>query len=80
VGAAEDVRRALLKIEGMPNAADRARAATDLLREWPDLHRLLKEIRQQSVIAMNEAGMDFPEIGVVLGVDRSRAWQISKGR
>lgn len=80
MGAVEDVRALLLALEKIPSAADRARVATDLLRAWPELHSLVKDIRQQAVVTMNDAGMDFPEIGALLGVDRSRAWQISKGK
>jgi hypothetical protein len=80
VSAVEDVRAALLAIEQIGSAADRAKVATDLLREWPELHRTLREIRQQAVVTMAESGMDYPEIGEVIGVDRSRAWQIAKGK
>jgi hypothetical protein len=51
-----------------------------VLREWPAERTLPKEIRQQAIAVMHEQlGLDFPEIGEAIGVDRSRAWRIWKG-
>jgi hypothetical protein len=73
------LRDALHQLEAVPDAAVRARAAGLVLAGWPDLHRLPKEIRQQAVDALHQGGLDFPEIGRLIGVDRSRAWRIWKG-
>jgi hypothetical protein len=73
------LRAMLLEIEALDDAAERARQTTDLLRAWPELHGLLADIRQQSVITMAEAGMGYPEIGEVIGTDRVTAWKIAKG-
>jgi hypothetical protein len=75
----EAVREALRLLEAVPDATVRARAAGLLLAEWPELHKLPKEIRQQAVDTMHAQGMDFPEIGAAIGTDRSRAWRIWKG-
>ncbi|MGY0067698.1 hypothetical protein ACWZEH_12900 [Streptomyces sp. QTS137] len=81
--AADDVlaavRAALRRLEAIPDATVRARAAGLVLREWPAERTLPKEIRQQAVDTMHEGGMDFPEIGQAIGTDRSRAWRIWKG-
>lgn len=74
-----DVRAALRRLEAIPDATVRARAAGLVLREWPAERGLAKEIRQQAVNTLHEGGMDFPEIGVAIGTDRSRAWRIWKG-
>lgn len=73
------VREALRLLEAIPDAGVRARAAGLVLKAWPGEISLPKDIRQQAVQTMNEAGMDFPEIGRVIGTDRSRAWRIAKG-
>jgi hypothetical protein len=76
---AEAVREALRLLEAVPDASARAQAATLVLAAWPELHKLPREIRQQAVDALHIQGMDFPEIGGVIGTDRSRAWRIWKG-
>lgn len=73
------VREALRLLEAVPDATVRARAAGLILREWPAERTLPKEIRQQAVDTMHRGGMDFPEIGELIGTDRSRAWRIWKG-
>ncbi|MFF7313362.1 hypothetical protein [Streptomyces sp. NPDC008137] len=75
----EAVRAALRGLEAIPDAALRARAAGLVLREWPGERTLAKEIRQQAVDALHRQGLDFPEIGELIGTDRSRAWRIWKG-
>ncbi|MER6617530.1 hypothetical protein [Streptomyces xantholiticus] len=72
-------RCALRLLESVPDATVRAKAAGLVLAEWPELHRLPKEIRQQAVQTMNDQDLDFPEIGRLIGTDRSRAWRIAKG-
>lgn len=74
------VRAALRGLEAIPDAGLRARAAGLVLREWPGERTLAKEIRQQAVSYLHEElGLDFPEIGELIGTDRSRAWRIWKG-
>ncbi|MGD1219984.1 hypothetical protein AB9Q10_16325 [Streptomyces krungchingensis] len=74
------VREALRLLESIPDAGVRAAAAGLVLREWPAERSLPKDIRQQAVAYLHEEqGLDFPEIGVLIGTDRSRAWRIWKG-
>lgn len=73
------VQDALRLLETIPDAGLRGRAAGLVLREWPGQRGLAKEIRQQAVDALHQGGMDFPEIGELIGTDRSRAWRIWKG-
>ncbi|GED89357.1 hypothetical protein [Streptomyces sp. 6-11-2] len=73
------MRAALRGLESIQDAAVRAQAAGLVLREWPGEGTLPKEIRQQTVDAQHQGGMDFPEIGQLIGTDRSRAWRIWKG-
>lgn len=47
---------------------------------WPELHRQVREVRQQAVIVMRQQGMTFTEIGAALGITRERASQIEKGQ
>jgi len=48
-------------------------------REWAGARGLASKIRQQAVDALHEQGLDFPEIGELIGTDRTRAWRIWKG-
>ncbi|MFF9205124.1 hypothetical protein ACF1AE_25550 [Streptomyces sp. NPDC014986] len=73
------VREALRRLEAIPDAAVRARAAGLVLREWPAERGLASEIRREAVDTLHRGGMDFPEIGEAIGTDRSRAWRIWKG-
>jgi hypothetical protein len=77
--ALEAVRAALRQLEAIPDAAVRARAAGLVLREWKAEQGLPAAIRQAAVDTLYRGGMDFPEIGEAIGVDRSRAWRIWKG-
>src|SRR5690606_33093095 len=81
--AADDVlaavRDALRRLEAIPDATVRAKAAGLVLREWPAERGLASEIRREAVDTMHRGGMDFPEIGAAIGTDRSRAWRIWKG-
>ncbi|MEU3962902.1 hypothetical protein AB0F42_24370 [Streptomyces buecherae] len=73
------VREALRGLEAIPDATVRARAAGLVLREWKAEQGLPAEIRRQAVDALHRDGLDFPEIGRLIGTDRSRAWRIWKG-
>ncbi|WTC56865.1 GIY-YIG nuclease family protein [Streptomyces cellulosae] len=74
------VRAALRSVAGMADAAEKARVTTALLREWPALHREVKEARQDAVDSLHQGhGWDFPRIARLIGTDRSRAWRIWKG-
>ncbi|WP_158673852.1 hypothetical protein [Streptomyces klenkii] len=78
-GAAEAVRAALRAVEALPDAADRAHAASMLLREWPELHQELREVRQQAVLTMRARGASWAEIGREIGTSGQRAGQIARG-
>jgi DNA-directed RNA polymerase sigma subunit (sigma70/sigma32) len=78
--AAQAVRDAIRALEAISDVSERAEATTKLLREWPELHRLVKEIRQQAVITWHEQGTTYAEIGEALQVERERAWQIGRGQ
>lgn len=74
------VRAALRALERIEDAEERAMVATALLREWPRLHGEVREVRQDAVIGMNAAGMDFAAIGRRLGVGGQRAAHIAQGK
>jgi plasmid stabilization system protein ParE len=73
------VRAAVRGLEAIPDAGVRARAAGLVLRAWKQEQALPSAIRQQAVDTLHQGGMDFPEIGEAIGVDRSRAWRIWRG-
>lgn len=78
-GEVEAVRAALRALEAIPDAAARARATSELLREWPDLHRELREVRQQAVRTMHDQGASYGEVGEQIGTSGYRASQIARG-
>lgn len=79
-GEVEAVRAALRALEAIEDAGERAVATTELLRELPELHRMVREVRQQAVITMNKRGETFDEIGERIGTTGYRASQISRGK
>lgn len=74
------VRDALRALEAIPDALDRAAACSELLREWPELHVLLADVRQQAVITAKAQGHTFRAIGARIGTTGETAGQIAAGR
>jgi hypothetical protein len=78
----EEVSRfldAVKALEAIEDDAACAKAITDVLKDWPDSHAKLREIRQQRVLRMRAQKMTWQEIGDALGVHFTRAQQIAKG-
>ncbi|MBZ3909407.1 hypothetical protein [Streptomyces acidiscabies] len=78
-GEAEAVRAALRALEAISDPMERARETSALLRDWPGLHRELREVRQQAVISAHDEGRTYDEIGVEIGTSGYRASQIARG-
>lgn len=78
----EEVRRfldAVNALAGIEDDAACAKAITDVLKDWPDSHARLREIRQQRVLNLRGEGKTWQEIGDIMGVHFTRAQQIAKG-
>lgn len=71
-----DAVRALEQIE---DDAACAKAITEILKDWPESHARLREVRQERVLKLREQGKTWQEIGDLLGIHFTRAQQISKG-
>jgi hypothetical protein len=55
-------------------------AISEALREWPNLGRQLRELRQARVNKLRDRARTWPEIAEIIGdVTPERAQQISKG-
>jgi hypothetical protein len=67
-------------LEEIADDADRAKAVTAILNEWPDRHARLREVRQQAVLRMKSEGKTWQQIGDALGVHATRAQQIAVGK
>jgi hypothetical protein len=76
----EQVRAALRALEAIPDALDRAEACTELLREWPELHRMVADVRQQAVITAKAQGVSYRAQGERLGMTGEAVGQIAAGR
>ncbi|MGW4007904.1 hypothetical protein [Streptomyces sp. NPDC004763] len=72
---------AIKSFEAIEDPAERAAAVTKALETWPDLHKELRRIREESVQTLrNDRRMTWSQIGKILGgVTAERAQQISKG-
>lgn len=79
-GEVEAVREALRALEAIPDALDRAAACTELLREWPELHRLVADVRQQAVITAKAQGVTFKAQGERLKMTGEAVGQIAAGK
>lgn len=79
-GEADAVRQAIAALEGISDPIERARETSALLREWPELHRTVREVRQYAVNAAHDQGRTFDEIGAEIGTTGYRASQISRGK
>lgn len=79
-GEVDEVRRALHALEAIPDAMDRAAACSELLREWPELHRTLADVRQQAVLTAKAQGFTFRAIGERIGTTGETAGQIAAGK
>ncbi|MFF9312172.1 hypothetical protein ACF1BS_14800 [Streptomyces sp. NPDC014748] len=78
-GEAEAVRAALRALEAISDPVERARETSALLRDWPDLHRELREVREQAVRSAHDQGRTYDEIGEEIGTTGDRASQIARG-
>lgn len=76
----ERVREALRALEAIPDAMDRAAACSELLREWPALHRVLADVRQQAVLTAKGQGHTYRAIGERIGTTGETAGQIAAGK
>jgi hypothetical protein len=79
----EEVRRLLEAIDALEAIQDDAACAsavTEVLKQWPEHHSRLREIRQQRVQALKSQGKTWAEIGAILGgLHPTRAQQIATG-
>ncbi|WP_407553099.1 hypothetical protein QOM21_23960 [Streptomyces sp. Pv4-95] len=81
-GEVEQVRAALRAVEQIEDPIERAAVCSELLREWPALHRQVADARQQAV---NEAHDDRGETYTALGrrmggITGEAVGQIARGR
>ncbi|MEU7154093.1 hypothetical protein AB0B15_39690 [Streptomyces sp. NPDC045456] len=80
-GEVERVRKALRALEAIPDATDRAAACAELLREWPELHRMVADMRQQAVITAKTSGVTYRELGKRMGgISGEAVGQIAAGK
>lgn len=78
----EEVSRfldAIKALEEIEDDAACAKAITDVLKDWPDSHARLREIRQERILRLKAEGKTWQQIGDALGIHFTRAQQIAKG-
>ncbi|MEH0402907.1 hypothetical protein ACFY7V_03710 [[Kitasatospora] papulosa] len=79
----EEVRRLREAIKAFAAIEDDAActaAVSEVLRDWPDLHAELRQLRQDRVNNLRNERRTWPEIAEIIGdVTPERAQQIGKG-
>jgi len=70
---------AIKALEEIEDDAACAQAITKVLKDWPENHARLREIRQERVRRMKGEGKTWQEIGDSMGIHFTRAQQIAKG-
>lgn len=82
VKSISDVLQPLLdRVEGIEDPTTRAVAVGKLLDEVPAIQAALRQLRQDAVVEMRDAGgMSHAQVAEALGTTRSRAQQIYEGK
>lgn len=78
----EEVQRFLDAVQALAAIEDDAacaQAITKVLKDWPESHARLREIRQDRVLRMKAGGKTWQEIGDSMGIHFTRAQQIANG-
>jgi DNA-directed RNA polymerase specialized sigma24 family protein len=78
----EEVQRVLDSIGALGqsgDAAERLKRLTDLLEQWPSLHKEVRIMRQKAANELHDDGLSYEEIGKLINVSLSRARHIAKG-
>jgi ribosomal protein L10 len=77
--AAKTLRDAVNAIAVIEDPAERARAATELLKAIGPANNTLSEMRAADIKTMRAAGMSYRQIGAAIGVHFTRVKQIESG-
>jgi hypothetical protein len=59
--------------------AERFKRLSVLLKDWPDLHKAVRSLRQDVANELYDGGMTYDAMGKLIGVTESRARHIAKG-
>lgn len=81
-GEVERVRAALRSVERIEDPIERAAVCSELLHEWPELHRSVADMRQQAVNeAHDDHGVTYTALGRRMGgITGEAVGQIARGR
>ncbi len=79
----EEVQRVLETITQLgpepEDPAERFKRLSALLKDWPDLHKAVRSLRQDVANELYDGGMTYDAMGQLIGVTESRARHIAKG-
>lgn len=77
--AAKTLRDAVDAVVAIADPAERAKAATELLKAIGPANNTLSELRAADIKTMRAAGMSYRQIGAAIGVHFTRVKQIESG-
>lgn len=76
----EKLVEAIAAFEAIEDDAECTAAVSKALRDWPELHKRLRALRQSRVQALREQNLTWAQIAEVIGdITPERAQQISRG-
>lgn len=74
------IREFVSAVANQSDPTKRALAAGALLAAVPDLQATARKIRQEAVLEMHTDMQSWADVGTALDIDRTRAFQIARGR
>jgi DNA-directed RNA polymerase specialized sigma24 family protein len=77
--SARAVKDAIDAVTAIPDRAERARAASEVLKLISEANATLSTLRRDDIKALREAGMSYRQIGDAIGIHFTRVKQIESG-
>lgn len=76
----ERLLEAIAAFEAIEDDAECTRVVSKALNDWPELHKRLRALRQERVLALRAQNLTWAQIAeIVGGITPERAQQISRG-
>lgn len=73
------LRRSVEVLADIHDPTHRARVATEFMDTLRDVSEQVRDLRRESVVALNDSGMGYQQIADLLGISKPRAQQLVNG-